>query len=214
MGNSAAGPTRALYELVVENVRSGTTPGERLDPPVRYEIRSRETTIGRAPECTIRLDDMFVSRRHARLVLRDVALHLEDLASTNQSRVNGAPAPTRVRIHPGDVLLFGGARCRIESTGAAEAVERGAAPPEPDEGRDPEVPARGGEDAGEGAETAGTGEVAGEAAGGEAAPWPPAAPPPLHVAGPLPGEPRRARLRFLAGVVIFLGVLAAALFLR
>ena len=214
MGNSAASPTRALYELVVENVRSGTTPGERLDPPVRYEIRSRETTIGRAPECTIRLDDMFVSRRHARLVLRDVALHLEDLASTNQSRVNGAPAPTRVRIHPGDVLLFGGARCRIESTGEVEAADRGTAPPAPDEGREPEVPARGEEDTGVFAEAAGTGELTGETTGEEAAPWPPAAPPALHVAGPLPGEPRRTRLRFLAVVVVALAVVAAALFLR
>ena len=117
-----SGPTPGRYALVVENVRSGTTPGERLEPPVRYEIRNRETSVGRSPECAIRLDDIFVSRKHARLVLRDFELHLEDLESTNQTRVNGAPAPTRVRIHPGDVLLFGGARCRIESTAGADAA--------------------------------------------------------------------------------------------
>ena len=205
-----SGPTPALYALVVENVRSGTTPGERLDPPVRYEIRNRETTLGRAPECTVRLDDIFVSRRHARLVLRDVELHLEDLESTNQSRVNGAPVPTRVRIHPGDVLLFGGARCRIESTGAADAPERGTALPDRDKGSGPEVPGQAGEDEEDPAEAAGTAETAER----DAAPWPPAAPPPLYVAGPLPGEPRRTRLRVLAVVVFSLGVLAAVLFLR
>ncbi len=205
-----SGPTPALYALVVENVRSGTTPGERLDPPVRYEIRNRETILGRAPECSVRLDDIFVSRRHARLVLRDVALHLEDLESTNQSRVNGAPVPTRVRIHPGDVLLFGGARCRIESSGAADAPERGTALPDRDEGSGPEVSGQAGEDEGDSAEAAGTAETP----EGDAAPWPPAAPPPLYVAGPLPGEPRRTRLRVLAVVVVSLGVLAAVLFFR
>lgn len=209
MGSSATGPTRALYELVVENVRSGTTPGERLEPPVRYEIRNRETTIGRAPECSIRLDDMFVSRRHARLVLRDVELHLEDQASTNQSRVNGAPVPTRVRIHPGDVLLFGGARCRIEATGDAEALARGIALPDREEGSEPEAPAPA-EKADEGSAEA-TRIV--ESPDEDEAPWPPAAPPALHVAGPLPGEPGRTRLRFLAVFVVSLGVLAA-LFLR
>ena len=199
------GPTPGLYALVVENVRSGTTPGERLEPPARYEIRNRDTSIGRSPACAIRLDDIFVSREHARLVLRDFELHMEDLESTNQSRVNGAPAPTRVRIHPGDVLLFGGARCRIESTAGVDpttSAARGAGPS--------------GEAAGAGGagETPTVAAAPGEPAGGESLPWPPAEPPRLHVAGPLPGEPRRTRLRFLAVVVVALAVLAAALFLR
>lgn len=196
------GPTPGRYALVVENVRSGTTPGERLDPPVRYEIRNRDTSIGRSPECAIRLDDIFVSRKHARLVLRDFELHLEDLQSTNQSRVNGAPVPTRVRIHPGDVLLFGGARCRIESTaGVDPASETREAPAF-------EEPAGAG-GAGEASTAAGPDETAAE----ELMPWPPAEPPRLQVAGPLPGEPGRARLRFLAVVVVALAIAAAVLYL-
>jgi len=194
------GPTPGLYALVVENVRSGTTPGERLEPPVRYEIRNRETSIGRSPECTIRLDDIFVSRKHARLVLRDFELHLEDLQSTNQSRVNGAPVPTRVRIHPGDVLLFGGARCRIESTAGVEPTV-----PETREATGSEEPAGAGGVGETPTVAAGPDETAGE----ESMPWPPAAPPRLHVAGPLPGEPGRTRLRFLAVVVVALAIAAA-----
>ena len=195
------GPTPGLYALVVENVRSGTTPGERLEPPVRYEIRNRETSIGRSPECAIRLDDIFVSRKHARLVLRDFELHLEDLQSTNQSRVNGAPVPTRVRIHPGDVLLFGGARCRIESTAGVEPTV-----PETREATGSEEPAGAGGVGETPTVAAGPDETAGE----ESMPWPPAAPPRLHVAGPLPGEPGRTRLRFLAVVVVALAIAAAA----
>jgi len=197
------GPTPGLYALVVENVRSGTTPGERLEPPVRYEIRNRETSIGRSPECAIRLDDIFVSRKHARLVLRDFELHLEDLQSTNQSRVNGAPVPTRVRIHPGDVLLFGGARCRIESTAGVEPTV-----PETREATGSEEPAGAGGVGETPTVAAGPDETAGE----ESMPWPPAAPPRLHVAGPLPGEPGRTRLRFLAVLVVALAIAAAVLY--
>ena len=199
------GPTAALYTLVVENVRSGTTPGERLEPPVRYEIRNRETSVGRSPECAIRLDDIFVSRKHARLVLRDFELHLEDLQSTNQSRVNGAPVPTRVRIHPGDVLLFGGARCRIESTAGVDAAASAA-----EEAARSEEPAGAGEAGDMPTVAAGPDEPAGE----ESMPWPPAAPPRLHVAGPLPGEPGRTRLRLLAVVVAALAIAAAVASLR
>ena len=206
MTADGAGPARALYELVVENVRSGTTPGDRQQPPARYEIQHRETTIGRSPRCTIRLDDMFVSRRHARLILRDLELHLEDLESTNQSRVNGAPVPTRVRIHPGDVLLFGGARCRIESFDETGATDGTAAPSGAEQTAD----------AGDAAATARAGAMSPEAAGAEGPaghetePWPPARPPRLYVAGPLPGEPRRTRLRVLLVVLISAAVLAAA----
>ena len=203
------GPTRSLYALVVENVRSGTTPGERLEPPVRYEIQNRETSVGRSPECAIRLDDIFVSRKHARLVLRDFELHLEDLESTNQTRVNGAPVPTRVRIHPGDVLLFGGARCRIESTAGADAAAPGAPAPAGQEATGTGEPAGGGE----AGETPPADADAEEPAGEESLPWPPAAPPRLHVAGPLPGEPGRTRLRFLAVAVAALAIVAAAWFL-
>ncbi|MXX84971.1 MAG: FHA domain-containing protein [Acidobacteria bacterium] len=200
-----SGPTPGRYALVVENVRSGTTPGERLEPPARYEVRNRETSIGRSPECAIRLDDIFVSRKHARLVLRDFELHLEDLQSTNQSRVNGAPVPTRVRIHPGDVLLFGGARCRIESTAGVDA-----AAPAAQESTRPEERA----DAGETGEMPPAAAGPDEPSGAESMPWPPAEPPRLHVAGPLPGEPGRTRLRVLAVVVATLAIAAAVLSLR
>ena len=199
--------TEPLYELVVENVASGAGPGDHQDPPTRYEIQNRETIIGRGPGCTIRLDDLFVSRRHARLILRDLELHLEDLESTNQSRVNGAPAPTRVRIHPGDVLLFGGARCRLQSFGEAVTDARDQDP----------APVGGEPTAGSGdrSDSAGSATTSAEngSRGEDSAPWPPGPPPRLHVAGPLPGEPRRTRLLFLGAVLIAAGVLVGAFLL-
>ncbi len=105
---------KSHYALVVETASSGSTPGERRAPPARYEIAARETIIGRAPACAIRIDDAFVSREHARLLLRDLDLHLEDLGSTNETRLDGALVETRVRVRQGSELRLGSAVCRIE----------------------------------------------------------------------------------------------------
>lgn len=138
---------RRPYAVVVENERAGRAPGTSMAPPSRFEITARETIVGRDPSCAIRLDNLFVSRRHARLLLRGAALHLDDLASTNVTRRNGDPVHTRVQVHPGDVLHFASVRCRVveaaphpddEAAGdeAAEPVEpaadRDSAPPEAD----------------------------------------------------------------------------------
>ena len=135
---------RRPYAVVVENERAGRAPGTSIAPPSRFEITSRETIVGRDPSCAIRLDNLFVSRRHARLLLRGGTLHLDDLASTNVTRRNGDPVHTRVQVHPGDVLHFASVRCRVVEASPhpgdeaaedrpAEAVESGdggSAPPE------------------------------------------------------------------------------------
>ena len=135
---------RRPYAVVVENERAGRSPGTSVAPPSRFEITARETIVGRDPSCAIRLDNLFVSRRHARLLLRGATLHLDDLASTNVTRRNGDPVYTRVQVHPGDVLHFASVRCRVveasphpddeaaeeRPAGAAESAEGGSAPPE------------------------------------------------------------------------------------
>lgn len=204
MTDSRPGSSHTLYALVVESAVSGSVPGERRKPPARYGIQNRETMIGRAPGCPVRLDDMFVSRQHARLVLRDDELYLEDLDSTNQTRVNGAPVPTRVRIHPGDILLFGGARCRIEPFGA----EGAAAAPEPP-GASLETPAIPHPGGGAGAPSAGPAHALESEDRGARLP-PDASPSGLFVAGPLPGEPGRTRLRVVLTVLVAAVVMAIA----
>ena len=135
---------RRPYAVVVENERAGRSPGTSVAPPSRFEITARETIVGRDPSCAIRLDNLFVSRRHARLLLRGATLHLDDLASTNVTRRNGDPVYTRVQVHPGDVLHFASVRCRVVEASphpddeaaepppveAVESGEGGSAPPE------------------------------------------------------------------------------------
>ena len=72
-------------------------------------------TIGRLPECTITLDDPAVSRRHARLVVDDGVLHVEDLGSTNGIKHNGEKT-TRAVLRDGDRIDIGGSRLTFTAT--------------------------------------------------------------------------------------------------
>ncbi|HSZ05152.1 MAG TPA: FHA domain-containing protein [Solirubrobacteraceae bacterium] len=62
--------------------------------------------IGRSPDCDVRLGEGTVSRRHARLVFRDGAWMIQDLASRNGVTVNGTPVG-RCQLRPGDRLGLG-----------------------------------------------------------------------------------------------------------
>ena len=50
----------------------------------------------------------FVSRRHARVMSRDVGTAIEDLGSANGLYVNGRRSAGITPLHPGDVLQLGG----------------------------------------------------------------------------------------------------------
>ena len=63
-------------------------------------------TIGRLPECDVRLDDPSVSRRHAHLSASGNRWVVEDLDSTNGTNVNGEAAH-RAELSDGDRLELG-----------------------------------------------------------------------------------------------------------
>jgi hypothetical protein len=73
------------------------------------------TTVGRDLDCAIVLKDATLSGRHALLTSDEVGWWLEDLGSTNGSRVNGelvAPGE-RTPLRSGDELAFGAVRFRL-----------------------------------------------------------------------------------------------------
>jgi pSer/pThr/pTyr-binding forkhead associated (FHA) protein len=80
-----------------------------------------EATIGRAPECAIMLQDGYVSSLHARVFTRGGRLWVEDLNSTNGTRVNGQRVRRRAALRAGDRLQIGDAVLTLR-------VERPAAP--------------------------------------------------------------------------------------
>ena len=54
-----------------------------------FEPQEEETIIGRSSTADLPLSDPFLSRQHARLLLTDDGLSIEDLGSRNGTFVNG-----------------------------------------------------------------------------------------------------------------------------
>ena len=75
------------------------------------------TTIGRAADNGIVLDDTQVSRCHAMLLVQDGAVLLLDMESSNGTSVNGAPAlpDEPVPLADGDVVRIGRVVLRYEA---------------------------------------------------------------------------------------------------
>jgi Domain of unknown function (DUF1707)/FHA domain len=69
----------------------------------------RRFTIGREPACDMMLADKTVSRWHASLVNAEGGWLLDDLGSTNGTRVNGWRVCEPTPVRPGDFVSFGAA---------------------------------------------------------------------------------------------------------
>lgn len=72
-----------------------------------------DVLIGRAPGCTLVLDDGYTSARHARIRRDDSGWILEDLNSTNGTSVDGSRITGSVRIQPGSVIEIGDSRLEL-----------------------------------------------------------------------------------------------------
>ncbi len=85
-----------MAHLIVQ--ADGKTVYHKLVDPV--------TTIGRAAECTIRLNDQKASRTHCRVEECDRGYKLIDLGSANGTLINGEPVDHRI-LRAGDVIEIG-----------------------------------------------------------------------------------------------------------
>ena len=68
-----------------------------------------EMTMGRAPGCTIVVDDTYVSQLHARVYRGDDGWYVEDIGSTNGTFLNGDQLTTGQRVRRGDRIQLGNA---------------------------------------------------------------------------------------------------------
>ncbi|ATG50993.1 hypothetical protein CFK38_05185 [Brachybacterium vulturis] len=75
-------------------------------------LGSTPILIGRAPECTLVLDDDYASNRHARVFQREAEWMVEDLGSTNGTLVSGKRIEGAVPFRPGAQVRIG--RTEIE----------------------------------------------------------------------------------------------------
>jgi ABC-type multidrug transport system ATPase subunit/pSer/pThr/pTyr-binding forkhead associated (FHA) protein len=87
---------------------------------LELELPEGETLIGRAEECGFRLDNLSVSRRHARLTRNSDQTTVEDLGSSSGVYVNGQLVPGPSVLNPGDELVVGGVRLEFAVRFSAE----------------------------------------------------------------------------------------------
>ncbi|PWD51152.1 hypothetical protein C8046_11345 [Serinibacter arcticus] len=83
--------------VVLAGPLSGTT----------LNLHSSAVLIGRAPSCTLVLDDDYASGRHARIFPHDGRWFVEDLGSTNGSSLDGHRVGEPEPMDPGRQLKIG-----------------------------------------------------------------------------------------------------------
>ncbi len=96
---------------------SGKYQGGEFPLPTEGEI-----VIGRSSELEMVLVEDMVSRRHARIVVENGTIFLEDLGSTNGSFVNGERI-TKAQLSEGDRVLIGTSIIKLVPTESAGTVE-------------------------------------------------------------------------------------------
>ena len=82
-------------------MRAGATPGEV------YALEQEETMVGRDLANDIAISDPEVSRRHARFVVKEGIVFVEDLGSTNGTFLNDTRLSSPQPLRPGDTITFG-----------------------------------------------------------------------------------------------------------
>lgn len=102
----AAGRTPPAVTATSLVVTAGPLRGTSLT------LGSTPILIGRAPECTLVLDDDYASNRHARVFQREDEWMVEDLGSTNGTLVSGRRIEGAVPFRPGAQVRIG--RTEIE----------------------------------------------------------------------------------------------------
>ncbi|MBN1207567.1 MAG: FHA domain-containing protein [Myxococcaceae bacterium] len=108
-----------MLKLIIEDDEGRKT----VVPFVREEI-----TIGRQEGNTIRLTERNVSRRHARLLRQNGHVVVEDLGSSNGTRINGERISGQSAVKDGDLIQIGDYDLALQSDAAAATARMRPAP--------------------------------------------------------------------------------------
>jgi adenylate cyclase len=85
------------------HVLSGPTSGDT------YELKDGATLVGRGPENDLQIIEGSISRKHARLLLSEGRVFIEDMGSQNGTQLNGHPISShyRVEVKESDFICLG-----------------------------------------------------------------------------------------------------------
>ncbi|MFI5458845.1 MAG: FHA domain-containing protein [Isosphaerales bacterium] len=90
----------------------GETPGRAF--PLNKEV----TVLGRDPACEIVLSDHGVSKQHAKITRKDDGFHIEDLESTNGTRVGNRHLTEARRLEGDELIGIGDTQLVFSETGS------------------------------------------------------------------------------------------------
>jgi hypothetical protein len=93
------------------------------NPAATFTVAKTTVTIGRGEENKIRLDDLSVSRRHARIAWKQGGYWLSDLGSMGGTWVDGTRLNAPHRIAVGELIDIGLCRLTVDSAGGAAEAE-------------------------------------------------------------------------------------------
>ena len=96
-GNASVAPAAGQPEG-----RCALSWGERIVP-----LAAGLNVVGRDPECALRVPSGLVSRQHARIVVTDAGVTLEDLGSKNGTLMGGRRVRGTVELADGDEIRIG-----------------------------------------------------------------------------------------------------------
>jgi len=88
----------SIFQLTM---RSGPTPGKN------FPLEQQEMLLGRDLANDISISDPEVSRRHARFLMQEDNVIIEDLGSTNGTFLNGQRIASPQQLRAGDVITLG-----------------------------------------------------------------------------------------------------------
>ena len=96
---------RTVNELVQADDGKGDGPRViyQLNEQSRHTAITERITVGRAHQCTIKVDDAKLSREHFEIVRNEDACMVKDLGSKNGIKVNNEPVEEKI-LTPGDVI--------------------------------------------------------------------------------------------------------------
>lgn len=92
------------------------------------ELSPGQFLIGRSTECQLSLDDPLVSRKHARLVVTEDALFVEDLGSRNGVLVGGVKVEGKRKLDDGDRLTVGSQEMMVIDAARGDRASTGPSP--------------------------------------------------------------------------------------
>lgn len=97
----------------------------------RIHLQGTEIVVGRDPGVAVRLDAAGVSRRHARIVIRDGGAYLEDLGSKNGTTLAAKNCVGTMTLHDGDTIRMGPVTVVFRASNSEASTET-TIPPETD----------------------------------------------------------------------------------